>query len=294
VIDFQISSKIRRRRNFLRLTAGLLAVASMVALFPVGAEAVPRRVVSINLCADQLAVLLLEPGRIAALSSLARDATLSYVADAAQDFPLVRENAEEVLAQKPDLVLAGSIGAKPTIEILRRFGVEVHELGLASDFDQIRAQVLDLGQRLGVEGRAQAVVARMDGILHSARDPDDRAATKPSKVRSAAFLLPNGYSAGADTLSDAILQAAGYSNHATTLGLRGYGVLPLELVIDNPPSVLVIDAETEAPSQASRLLEHPALANWLPATRRMALPARLTICAGPQTAEAVALIAARR
>jgi iron complex transport system substrate-binding protein len=309
VIAFSGAAKILRRRGSLKsgLTAAVLAAAAL--LGPVAWAAAlaaetqfaaqsppPRRVVSINLCADQLAVQLLQPERIAALSSLARDRNLSYVADAARSFPLVGESAEEVLAQKPDLVLAGSIGAKPTVELLRRFGVEVYELGLAGNFDEIRAQIRDLGWRLGVDDRAQSVIASMDQQLKSSKETAGRKPTDwaTGNASSAAFLLPNGYSAGGETLNDAILHAAGFSNHAATLGLRGYGVLPLELIVSSPPDLLVIDAGAEAPSQASRLLEHPALESRLPATSRVALASRFTICAGPQTAEAVALLAARR
>lgn len=264
------------------LRAALVA-ASLAALPP--AAAASNKVVSINLCADQLAVMLLEPSRIAALSALARDPALSFVAAAASNFPLVREDAEEVLALQPDLVLAGDIGARPTIELLKRFGVSVHEVAMVASFAGIRAQVLALGRRLGVETRAQSLIDEMDRALQAAAG--DAGA-------SAAFFLPNGFSAGSDTLGDAILTAAGFRNHAAALGLKGYGALPLEMVVRAPPELLVSESGDDAPSQGLALLRHPALARQLPPERRVAIPSRLSICAGPQTAEAVKLLAARR
>jgi iron complex transport system substrate-binding protein len=63
------------------LVALALAIAS-------SAEAV-QRVVSLNLCTDQMLVLL-APEKVAALSPLARDPALSFVAPQAANLPIVR------------------------------------------------------------------------------------------------------------------------------------------------------------------------------------------------------------
>src|SRR4051794_39328111 len=55
----------------------------------------PRRVVSINLCADQFLLNLTAPESIASLSFVAADPTVSLVTDAAARLPLNRGSAEE-------------------------------------------------------------------------------------------------------------------------------------------------------------------------------------------------------
>ena len=67
------------------------------------AHAAPERVVSLNLCADQLLVLL-APERVAALSTLSRDPALSHVAPQAAALSQVRADAEAVLRLRPDLL----------------------------------------------------------------------------------------------------------------------------------------------------------------------------------------------
>ena len=89
------------------------AFAAAVALAPLGAAAggeagaeAPRRVVSINLCTDQLALAVAAPGQLVSVSELARDPALSAMASRAAAIPSNRGRAEEVLALRPDLVLA--------------------------------------------------------------------------------------------------------------------------------------------------------------------------------------------
>ena len=80
-----------------------------------------KGVVSLNLCTDQF-LLALAPERIAALSFLARDPTLSVFANSAAAHPWVRADAEAVLKLAPDLVLATNWGAQATLTALERHG----------------------------------------------------------------------------------------------------------------------------------------------------------------------------
>jgi len=88
------------------LSSSLAALFFALAL-AAPAAAAPQRVVSLNLCADQFLVLVLPRERIAALSPLAEDPTLSAVAEQARGLPRVRPAAEAVLPLKPDLAVAG-------------------------------------------------------------------------------------------------------------------------------------------------------------------------------------------
>ncbi|QJE72173.1 ABC transporter substrate-binding protein [Aerophototrophica crusticola] len=134
-------------RGARRLLAALATAVALAAAPPVLAK--PQRVVSLNLCTDQVAVLLLPRERIAALSFLALDRELSAVADSAAGLPTVQGMAEEILPLQPDLVLAGSFTTRPTVALLRARGIKVLELGLADDFDAIRAQLRQVADALG-------------------------------------------------------------------------------------------------------------------------------------------------
>jgi iron complex transport system substrate-binding protein len=231
-----------------------------------------QRVVSLNLCADQLLVLL-APEKVAALSPLARDPALSFVAAQAAALPAVRSSAEAVLRLHPDLVLAGAYGAQTTVALLAQEGVPVWRLDMPQEFPAIRAQTTQVAERLGVPARGAALVAAMDATLQSVRPP-------AHEVTALAW-EPRGYTAGPGSLMDAVLRRAGLTNLSD--GRR----LGLEALLRHPPDLLVVPQAPEYPSLATDMLDNPAVAT----IARRALPPPLTICAGPFTAQAVAVLA---
>lgn len=280
----------QRRGSTGFLLVGLLCVATMAALVPIAAKAGPMRVVSLNLCTDQLALALLPRDRIAALSFLAADPGLSALAGQVGDLKLVRGMAEEVLPLAPDLVLAGTFTTRPTIALLRARGVKVLEVGLVSDFDAIRAQIRKVASALDVVERGEELIGRMDATLAAARPPDANA--RRPRVLS---LAPGAFTAGSGTLSDAVIQAAGLVNYAADKGLVGYGYLPVETVAADPPDLLVANADEKGhPSLNGQLLAHPALAHAVSGDARPAVPGSMWTCGGPSTADAVTLLAAAR
>jgi len=229
-------------------------------------------VVSLNLCSDQLLVLL-APEQVAALSPLARDPALSFVAAKAAQFPVVRPSAEAVLRLHPGLVLAGVYGAQTTAALLEQEGVPVWRLDMPQDFAAIRRQTLQLATRLGVPARGAALVVAMDSTLHALTPP-------PRRITALAW-QPRGYTAGPGSLTDAVLRAAGLADLGN--GRR----LGLEALLRHPPDLLVLPQGSAAPSLATEIFASPALA----AIPRRSLPMPLTICAGPFTAQAAALVA---
>jgi iron complex transport system substrate-binding protein len=231
-----------------------------------------ERVVSLNLCTDQMLVLL-APSKIAALSVLSRDPALSFVAAQATALPIVRASAEAVLRLHPDLVLAARFGAQGTLALLEQEGIPVKRIDLPASFPAIRAQIRDLATLLGVPARGEALIAAMDATL-------DRLPHRTHPVTALAW-APRGYTAGPGTLMDMVLRAAGLANLSD--GRR----LGTEALLHHPPDLLVVPAAPAVPSLATAMLEQPALRD-IP---RRAVPSPLTLCAGPFTARAVEILA---
>jgi iron complex transport system substrate-binding protein len=230
------------------------------------------RVVSLNLCTDQMLVLL-APQKIAALSPLARDPALSFVAQEAAHLPIVRASAEAVLRLHPDLVLAATFGAQTTLALLEQEGMPVLRVDLPQDFDGIRKQTRLLATALGAQARGEALLAAMDASL-------DELPRRSHPIRALVW-EPRGFTAGPGSLMDAVLRSAGLINASD--GRR----VGLEALLRQPPDLLVVPAAPDFPSLASAQLDHPALAN----VHRRAVPPALTLCAGPFTAEAAVLLA---
>lgn len=242
------------------------AAALLLALLAFPAAAAGR-VVSLNLCTDQY-LLALAPEQAAAVTHLARDPILSVMAAEARHVPTVRADAEAVLALRPDLVLAAPWGARVTLEALARRGIRVERIALPDSFAAIRASTRRLAALLGVAARGEALLAGLD--------------LPPAPPRGPAIALePRGLTAGPGSLRDAVLRAAGYENASDG---RAMG---LEALARRPGVLLVVAPPPPTPSLATEFLSHPLLA----AHPRREVPAALTICGGPWTARAVALLA---
>jgi iron complex transport system substrate-binding protein len=254
-------------KSFLLLFFKKEALAFLFVVFPSACPA--AKVVSLNLCTDQLLVLL-AADQVAALEPLARDPALSFVAAQAAHLPQVQNDAEAVLALHPDLVLAGDFSAQTTLALLRQRGVRVVQLADADSFPAIAAQVTQLAGLLGVAARGQALVARMWRSLAAVR----------KKSGTALLWQAHGWSAGPGSLGDTVLRAAGYTDIGTG------GRVGLESLVAHPPGLLVTETAPRFPSMSTDLAWHPAL-RGIP---RRFLPPPLLICGGPFTARAVALL----
>jgi len=273
----------------------LAVLAPLLLLLAAGAGtaasgARPARVVSMNVCTDQLAVQLLERDRIASISFLGADPRYSAVAGKVAAIPVNHGHAEEVLRHDPDLVLAGTYTSRPTVALLRRLGHRVVEVPPPRDIPAVRSQIRKVAEALGVPERGEALIAKLNAALRAA-SPASEQARRPT----AAIYEANGITVGRGQLAHAALEAAGLRNLGAALGLRGPAPLPLERLVVERPDVLILQMEDDAPpSQATELLHHPALKALRARTKVVVIPRPLWSCGGPQLAEAVARLAAAR
>ena len=105
-------------------------------------------------------LVLLAPEKVAALSPLARDPALSFVARGRRRPAVRAPSAEAVLRLHPDLVLAAPFGAQTTLALLEAKVIPVLRMGLPQSFEAIRAETRLLADALGVPERGEALIAR--------------------------------------------------------------------------------------------------------------------------------------
>lgn len=274
-----------RLRWPLALLCALLAAAS------VAAEP-PQRIASLNLCADQLLLLLLPRERIASVTEWAQKPESSYMAKAAQGLPVNYGLAERVLPQQPDLIVAGEYNDHAMVAMMRKLGYRVEIVRVPRDLAEAQHFILQFGELVGAQAQAQALVADMQRRLaRIAEQVGDR----PAGL--AAVYSPNGMSAGRGTVMEEILARAGWRNLGSEIGLTGYGQLPLEQLIRAQPDLLVLDTTAEptgGTSLAHAYLDHPALATLTRKSRRLILPPPLSVCVGPMTVDAIETLVAAR
>ena len=261
----------------------IVAVLLPSAAFAAG----PQRVVSINLCADELLVTLADPAQIAALSIYATDPDLSYVADAAKAFRHDAASAETVVGLNPDLVLAGRYTKRATRDMLNRLGYRVELLDAARSIADSEKQIRQVAALVGHPERGEALVASIEAARARAE------AAAPLGKPTAANYQRRGYVTGGDTLTGELLGIAGFTNDGSALAGKTGGFVPLERLVADPPDYIVVSvAAGHAEDQGSALLAHPALARIYPPTHRIVLPDKLTVCGGPSLPAALDWLAA--
>ena len=230
----------------------MLAVfASVTPALADGPGRPPARVVSINLCTDQLAMMLAAPGQLVSVSHLATEEQSSSMVDEARAYLANRGQVEQVFLMRPDLVLAGTYTQISTVSLLRDLGVEVVQVPPATSLAEAVEQVRAVGRALGQEAKANALADGFAAEIEAARFHGD--------LRTAAFYYPNGYTTGSGTLANEVLELTGFSNIGVTAGVTGGGILPLERLVMAGPELIVTSERYPGASRSEDILVHPAL-----------------------------------
>lgn len=260
-----------------------VALAFALAACGAGQPAVPRatprplRVMSANLCTDQLVLALLPPARIASVTWLARDPASSLMARAATAVAINHGSAEEVLAQRPDLVLAGASATPALRGVLHRLGYPLVEVDDATDLAGVRRVTREVAAAVGERARGEALIAQMDATLA------DLTRHPAPPIRVAAWDR-TGFAAGAGTLFDAILTAAGARNVARDAGGFGGRHPDVEELLRADPALL-IQGSRETASLGDDLARHRLVRRrW--AGRTLTVPQASYACGTPMIADA--------
>jgi iron complex transport system substrate-binding protein len=280
-------SKLRRTRCepsrvafcYCRMLPRALALCALLTC--AAAAEPPRRVVSINLCTDQLLIALADRAQVAAVSYNARDPELSFLAREAASYPIIGGSGEEVLKLAPDLVLAGAFTRQVTRELLLRQGLRVETFMPVLTIADVRAEIGRIAALLGHPDRGAALEAEISRALAEI-------GPAPARPLTALQFQRRGYASGRETLVSELMARVGLANAAERLGIASVERVPLEAVLKAAPDVLVLDDErAQADDQGAALLQHPALAASVPAARRIVVPLRETVCGGPALPAAI-------
>lgn len=267
------------RKNLFRI---VVALAVAVAPMPAAAEEAPRRIVSLNLCADQLLLALAEPERIVALSPNAQDREMSHHADQALDHPMVSGTAEEVLALKPDLVLAGPFAGAESKAFLRAAGLRVIEVPVPETLADVAAQIREMGELLGDAGKAERLASDFEAAVAAIRL--DATGARPNAL----YVQRRGFVTGHGTLMHELMETAGLGNAVRESGFARYD---LETLLTLDADLIVLEALPEPTDQGAAMLLHPALEARFGAVPRVVVPLTALVCPGPWTVEALHVLA---
>jgi iron complex transport system substrate-binding protein len=256
------------------ILAGALAVLALPALADT-----PARVMSLNVCTDQLAMLLAAPGQLVSVSELASDPGLSFHHAMAAGYKKNHGLAEEVFLARPDVVVTGTFSLHNTTALLRHLGFKVEEFDFTQTLNTLPAEIRRMGDVLGQRQKADAMAAAFETEL-AAETP----ACEPAPTIIA--YGQNGVALGSGTLADSVVKAAGFRNLAAELGYVGMTPFQLELLVNNRPDAIVLSRPLAgAPALADQAGQHPAIR--AAGGRRVFVPDAAWSCGGPFTLEAV-------
>jgi len=258
-----------------RALCGLWAAVAL-ALSPLFANplaAAPRRIVSINPCIDAVLVEVADPGQILAISHYSQDARATSIPLAtARRFAATSGTAEEVVALRPDIVLAGAHVSPSTLAALKRLKVPVQTFTVPASVAESIAQVRAIAAAAGQPARGEALVRRIEAAVARAQaGTQGRGAAVPALIWQGSGLVP-----GENTLANELLRIAGFRNMSAAYGLKRWDVLPLEHLAARPPRILLSDFAT-----GDRMTGHRVLRRLDDRIIRAQFDERLLSCAGP-------------
>lgn len=258
-------------------------ICVLALLFASSAWAAPRRIVSLDYCADQFVLALADRDQIAALSrGSQRDD--SYYRARANGIRQTRGTLEEVLALRPDLVVRNWGGPWDADAVYARFGLPVLQVGNAPDFDAAREDLLDAADVIGRPQLGQALARDLDARLARLR-----ASTAPSQP--VMYLSAGGAVAGAGTMMHAVIEAAGGRNVHQG---ESWTLLSLERLVEMPPALIALGFFDHGRSRMNPWLpgRHPALRRALSRTETVRLPTAAIACEAWYAIEAAEALAA--
>ncbi len=222
----------------MRAIPAVLSCLALLACSPVqeqgdierGADA-PRRIVSLDYCADQYVLRFVDREDILALSPDA-EKRFSYMRAEAAGIPTVRPRSADVLALEPDLVVRSYGGGPGVTSFMGSAGVPVVQIGFPETIGEVREEVLRVGSELGKPAEARALAAEMDNRLAAL-------AERKGPPRETLYMTPGGVTAGEGTLVHELLVAAGLANFQDR---PGWNPIPLErLAYERPHLVAAAD-----------------------------------------------------
>lgn len=247
----------------------------------IAAEHKPQRIVSLNVCTDQILMLLVPPKRIAALSYISRNPGISLMHKEASAIPFTYGSAEHVFILKPDLVLTGTYTTRATVNLLKRLGRNLIEVAPARNFEDIEKNIRKIGAAVGEVEKAERIIDDMQAKI------EQFSLGQSEQNFEAIPYYSNGYTVGKNTLVDQILFHTGFTSLGRKKQFTGTRKISLETLLMNKPDLLLIGKRYfKGHALAQEVFKHPAVKKIAQSTKNISLADALTVCGTPHTVKA--------
>lgn len=224
------------------------------------------KVASLNLCTDELLLLLAAPDQIVSVTHLAQQPAETPLWRQARRYRANDGSLLSVAGLKPDLVVTMGGGARDRLRIAGRLGMKTVDLPFARSLADVERGVTKLAAALGRQDAGKALLRRMTALK----------ASGPPSPRDTIWLGGGGRTVSADGLEAQWMALAGMRQRP----MRGDRV-SLEGLMLRPPRILLrSDYRQGQYSAGQRWLTHPAARRPMNA-RVVATDGRLWTCMSP-------------
>jgi iron complex transport system substrate-binding protein len=240
-----------------------------------------------NLCTDQLAMLLADQDQLLSVSHLSSDPLVSSMTKEANDYITNYGRAEEIYILNPDLILVSTYTSRATVDMFKRLGLRVEAIQPVTKLEEVKDRILEIGQLLGREAAAKTMANKYMNDLNSVR-LDTRNGPR------AALYAANGWTSGDYTLAGQILLAAGMRNVAAEAGITYNGTLPLETLAMAQPDLIVGSETYRGHSRSEEILVHPIVKAYQQDKTRSKVHDSDWFCGTPHILNAVSRLATDR
>jgi len=204
-------------------------------------ESTPQRIISM---APSNTEILFAVG--AGAQVIARD-DLSDTPEAAQALPSVGGfsgyNVEQMVALKPDLVLAAEINTPEQVKAMEDAGLTVNYLSNPKDFEGLYANLTLVGQLSGHESEAAALNESLKARVQAVTEVAAQAKETPSVFYELDSTNPaKPWTSGPGTFVDLIIRMAGGRNVGAELDAEWAQISQEALIVADPDYILMGDA----------------------------------------------------
>jgi iron complex transport system substrate-binding protein len=241
-------------------------------LLPGTAEAVPRRVASLNLCTDELLLALADPRQIVSVTHLAQEPAETPLWRQARRYKRNDGSLVSVAGLRPDLVLTMGGGARDRVRIAGRLGIRTLDLPYPQSLADVEQAVRTVSAALGRSAAGGALLARIEGLER----------TRPAAGADTIWLGGGGRTVAATGLAAQWMALAGFRQRP----LAGDRVSLEQLLVRPPRIVLRSDYRAGQYSSEQRWLSHP-LASRIRGARTIVTDGRPWTCMGPVLASEI-------
>ena len=243
---------------------------------------VAPRVISTNVCIDNILINTFGTENVVAVSNLVDDPRYSHVRMLDQSIERISFDAETILSLRPSLVLISNFSNHRVVKILKDSDLKIVTVPFATKLSDISQNIRIIGTAIEQNSKAKMATDAIDQHIGNAM---------PKTGKFALHVASNNYIYGNNSLiSDAIRYAGLAASERNRFGNKP-GFYNIENIILSKPDYLIIDGADVIDSlNFEHDRYHPALKMAYPPKHRIKIEPKLWSCAHQLTPQIIYII----